>query len=240
MRLNRFLARSGAGSRRGSEELIAAGRVTLNGSVADSPALRVREGDEVLLDGLPVSPPEPVTAALNKPAGYVTAMSGGYRKVSELMSGLPPGTVPVGRLDVATSGLLLLSGDGRLVHRLTHPRWEVEREYLLIFGSDITPALARSIAAGADIGGGRRSVPRSAEVLGPRSMSLVLVTGRNREVRRLVAACGGDLEGLSRVRYGNVSLGSLPEGSWRPLEDSELERLRSEVGLGRGGDGGRA
>lgn len=231
-RLNRFLARAGAASRRKSAHLIMEGRVSVNGRVVDSPAVRVTEEDRVELDGRTVKLPTLTTAVLNKPLGYETTMvRGKIPAVVELMEGLPPGTVPVGRLDVNTGGLLLLSNEGRLVNRLTHPSWEVEREYVVSSRRSVTEKQLKCLKRGADIGSGDFSRPGMVERTAPEVFRLTFHTGRNREVRRLCKACGIALKELERVRYGPIVLEGLRRGSWRILKGNELFQLRKTVDL---------
>ena len=231
-RLNRFLARAGAASRRKSARLIMEGKVSVNGRVVESPGVRVTEEDRVELNGKPVELQPLTTAVLNKPLGYETTMvRGRLPAVVELMDGLPPGTVPVGRLDVNTGGLLLLSNEGRLVNRLTHPSWEVEREYIVSSRRNLTEKQLKSLAKGADIGSGDFSRPRKVKRTAPDMFSLTLHTGRNREVRRLCKACGIPLKELERVRYGPVVMRDLKRGSWRVLDEKELFELRKTVSL---------
>jgi 23S rRNA pseudouridine2605 synthase len=232
-RLNRFLARAGIASRRACDLLIEDGAVRVNGRLVTSPGTRVDPGDKVSCMGETVVLPVPRTAVLNKPIGYETTMAAGEkRSISELILKLPfRGGVPVGRLDINTGGLLLVSSDGDLVHRLTHPRWMVDREYRLNLGTECTPELLDRLRRGALIGPGETSRPASVKPSGARGILIVLRTGRNREVRRLAEACGIPLAGLERIRYGTVRLDGLARGAWRMLEGGELLELRRLVGL---------
>lgn len=234
-RLNRYLARSGVASRRKSDDLIRRGYVTVNGRTVTSPGFRVMDGDRVTFEGSEVRPLPKVTVILNKPHGYETTMAGdSQRGVSRLMRGLPPGTVPVGRLDVNTGGLLILSNDGELVNRLTHPSWEVEREYRVFLPVPPDDNLIRRLGRGARIGPGEFSRPSSVRRSGSRSVSIVIHTGRNREVRRLFDSCGIPFTGLERTRYGPLSIQGIKRGSWRELSAGELRELRASVGLEKG------
>ncbi|MCK4806224.1 MAG: rRNA pseudouridine synthase [Candidatus Aegiribacteria sp.] len=232
LRLNRYLARAGITSRRKSDLLIQEGKISVNGEIITVPGFRVSDGDEVTYQGHPVKLQPFMTAALNKPHGFETTLSpDSKRSILRLISGLPPGTVPVGRLDINTGGLLLLSNDGELVNRLTHPSWEVEREYRVFLKNPPGPSAVRSLRKGASIGPGEFSKPFSVEPSGKRSVNIVLRTGRNREVRRLVEACNLQLEGLERVRYGPFTLKGIERGEWRLLDDDELEALMKAVRL---------
>ena len=230
VRLNRYLARAGIASRRECDRLIAGGMVSVNGRTVTSPGTRVLPSDSVSCFGETVKPLKPVTAVLNKPLGYETTMvQGPRRSIADLIQGLPKGTVPIGRLDVNTGGLLLLSGDGVLVHRLMHPSWEVEREYRLILDVEATAEVVRRFTEGAYIGRGERSVPRSVRRSGARSIDIVIATGRNKEVRRLAEACSVSLSRLERIRYGTIVLDGLARGSWRELSGRELKGLHELV-----------
>ncbi len=231
-RLNRYLARAGIASRRKSDILIQEGRISVNGEIITVPGFRVSKTDEVTYQGNPVKLRPFRTAALNKPHGFETTLSpDSKRSIQQLISGLPPGTVPVGRLDINTGGLLLLSNDGELVNRLTHPSWEVEREYRVFLKNPPGPSAMRSLRKGASIGPGEFSKPLAVKSSGKRSLNIVLRTGRNHEVRRLLEACGLQLEGLERVRYGSVTLKGIERGKWRLLDDAELKALMRTVRL---------
>lgn len=234
MKLCRYLARAGVASRRRCEEEVSQGMITVNGILVTNPAARISAGDTVLRDGSAVVVPDLFAAVMNKPVGYETTMSpDASRPVSILSSGMPRGVSPVGRLDVRTGGLLLWSNDGELVYRLSHPRWKVEREYTLLSAVPLTREVISRLARGAFIEPGAFSKPLSVKRTGERSLSLVLTTGRNREVRRLSAICGLKLSGLERVRYGPVNLTGLERGSWRQLTDQEAAALCGLVRLKR-------
>jgi 23S rRNA pseudouridine2605 synthase len=231
-RLNRYLARAGIASRRKCDLLITQGSVQVNGRTVTVPGYRVTDSDRVTCMGSVVEPQPLRTAVLNKPHGYETTMAEGPgRTVASLLRGLPPGTVPVGRLDINTGGLLLLSNDGSLVNRLTHPSWEVEREYRAFLAAPPDESQLKRLRRGASIAPGEYSRPSSVQRSGDRSVNLVLHTGRNREVRRLFEACRIPLAGLERVRFGPVTLKGVKRGEYRILSPSELSELRRIVGL---------
>lgn len=222
----------------------------VNGRVTTDPATTIDpETDEVVCRGEPVVPrfaessPEAARAlALHKPAGVVTTRSdpGGAPTVYDLVPDVRDARlVYVGRLDRETEGLLLFTTHGTLAHRLTHPRWEVERTYVAdVAGALDEAALAEGARRGIDLGDGR-AAPFRARVLeregrarrARRRIELVLTEGRNREVRRIVKACGGTVERLVRTRYGPVALEGLPSGRWRWLDRDEFGRLLEAVGL---------
>ncbi len=240
MRLQAFLARSGAASsRRKAEALISSGRVEVNGRSALL-GESVAPGDRVLLDGKPVELPlEHTYLALNKPAGYLTTLEDdrGRPTVAQLIPDGVPGLVPVGRLDADTTGLLLFTNDGPLAHRIAHPSSEIEKEYELTFATpasedDLERRLA-ALASGPELEDGKMLPPKLARLrrMGERTtLNLTIHEGRNRVIRRACAAVGLRLLSLKRVRVGPVRLGNLPEGRYRELTEKELKILRSTSG----------
>ena len=226
MRLQRALARAGVTSRRKAEDLIRAGRVRVDGQVATIGQSVDPEAQKVTVDGRPVRAATRTTwIALNKPLGYVVSRSDpeGRRTVFGLLPKVP-GLTYVGRLDVMTSGLLLLTTDGAAAHRLMHPRYAVPRTYWLgVHGADVAEiraALARPIVidgrAVQIVESRVRPVKKSIEI------ELTLAEGRQRIVRRMAEALGLKVEWLHRVAYGPVRLGKLPEGKWRELTRAEI------------------
>ncbi|HEV2092758.1 MAG TPA: pseudouridine synthase [Rubrobacter sp.] len=233
MRLQAFLARAGAApSRRKAEALIEAGRVLVDGGAASLGA-SVRGDEEILLDGRPVFLPSVRSSfALNKPAGYLTTLKDEPDKnrptVVDLMPPVP-GLVPAGRLDAETTGLLILTNDGPLAHRITHPSSEVEKEYLLTLKNPVPADALKDLAAGPILEDGPMSPPEISNLQKlPRTTTLHLTIheGRNRIIRRACAAAGLELLGLRRVRVGPILLGDLAEGEHRPLTEEELGALR--------------
>jgi 23S rRNA pseudouridine2605 synthase len=231
MRLQAFLARAGAApSRRKAEAPILAGRVTVNGETATLGA-SVTPGDEIELDGHPVRLPEAcVYLALNKPAGHLTTMSDdrGRPTVAHLMPEVP-GLVPVGRLDATTTGLLILTNDGVLAHRITHPSSQIEKRYRLTLENPVPTHALQSLAAGPTLEDGKMHPPEITNLIRSRettTLDLTLHEGRNRIIRRACMAAGLALISLHRTNVGPVALGELPEGHYRALTPSELEALR--------------
>ena len=232
MRLQAFLARSGAApSRRKAESLITDGRVEVNGRVATLGEGVEPETDRILLDGQPVKLPRAhAYLALNKPAGYLTTLSDdrGRPTVAALMPKDVPGLVPVGRLDADTTGLLLLTNDGNLAHRVAHPSSEIEKEYELTVKNPASEDSLKALAEGPTLEDGKMHPPRlSAPRRTPHhtSFNMTIHEGRNRIIRRACHAVGLRLLRLKRVRVGPVSLGRLPEGRHRPLTREELKGL---------------
>ena len=233
MRLQAFLARAGAApSRRKAEALISAGRVSVNGATATLGTAVSPEVDRVHLDGRRITLPQDLAyLALNKPAGYLTTLKdepGRNRPtVRDLIPPLP-GLVPVGRLDAATTGLLLLTNDGPLAHRITHPSFQIEKEYELTVRATAPQKAIDALAAGPTLEDGPMhpskltNLRRSPHLT---TLHLTIHEGRNRIIRRACAAVGLDLVSLRRLRIGPVILGDLPEGSHRELTAEELELL---------------
>jgi len=211
------------------------GRVTVNGEPATELGLRVDpERDVVELDGKRVTLPPPTWIAYHKPAGVVTTRDDpqGRRTVYDDVDEAGEGLRYVGRLDLLTEGLILMTNQGGVLHRLTHPSWEVEREYEVTV-DDPPDDLPRTMTRGVELADGPAEAVRAEWTDRRRNrMRLVLAEGRNREVRRMVAAAGCRVALLRRVRYGPVRLGDLAPGTWRTLTDAEVRQLRDAVDLG--------
>ena len=225
MRLNAYLARAGVASRRGADELIKAGRVTVNGEPGELKTF-VGANDVVSLDGERLQPQELAYVLLHKPAGVVTTARDpqGRRTVVDLVDH-PVRVVPVGRLDADTTGALLLTNDGDLAHRLAHPRYEVDKVYEVeVEGEPDDAALAR-LRDGIDLDDGR-TAPAQARHLGPTTLELAVHEGRKHQVKRMLAAVGHPVTRLHRSRYAGLGLEGLEPGAWRELESSEVELLR--------------
>jgi 23S rRNA pseudouridine2605 synthase len=229
-RLQKLLARAGLGSRRVCEELIADGRVTVNGEVAQLGRRADPEHDTVALDGVPVVVRDDlVYYLLNKPAGHVSTASDpeGRPTVVELVPDAPR-VYPVGRLDYDTEGLLLLTNDGELTHLLTHPRFGVVKTYLAEVEGDPAPATVRALREGVELDDGR-TAPARVTVVQRRgattAIELGIHEGRNRQVRRMCDAVGHPVVRLVRTRIGPLRDGSLKPGTWRALTPSEVRRL---------------
>ncbi len=241
MRLQRALARAGVASRRRAEALIRAGRVRVDGRVLTLGARVDPTRQRVTVDGRALAPPRRAWFALHKPIGYVVSRRDpeGRRTVFDLLPNVP-GLTYVGRLDVMTSGLLLLTTDGAAAHRLTHPRFAVSRVYRLrAHGAD--PAAAGAALGRGSVIDGRRVVPSDVRVRaagGGVEVDLTLREGRHRIVRRLAESVGLRVEALHRVAYGPVRLGRLAVGQYRPLRPGEISAI--ERGPGAAGRVGKA
>lgn len=235
-RLQRSLARAGFGSRRACEEVIAAGRVEINGRVATLGDRLDPTVDEVRVDGSKVNvDPELRTFALHKPRGVTTTMRDPHAE-RDLTGFLPKGVhvFPVGRLDRDTEGLLLLTNDGSLAHRLTHPRYAIEKEYLAEVGRPPSQRQLARLRRGVELDDGtaRAVDARSAGGAGGRGgVRLVMIEGRKREVRRMLDAVELPVRRLVRVRVGPIRLGKLGPGEVRELEPEDVRALYRAAGL---------
>jgi 23S rRNA pseudouridine2605 synthase len=224
VRLNAYLARAGVASRRGADELIKAGRVLVNGEAGQLNTF-VQAHDRVEVDGEPVAKQTLAYVLLHKPAGVVTTARdpGGRPTVVDLV-GHESRVVPVGRLDVDTTGALLLTNDGPLAHRLAHPRYGVEKVYEAVVWGDPSPAAIRRLAEGIELEDGL-TAPAKARRIAPGRVELVLHEGRNRQVKRMLEAVGHPVRRLHRSAYAGLTLEGLEPGAWRELEPSEVELL---------------
>jgi 23S rRNA pseudouridine2605 synthase len=228
LRLNAFLARAGVASRRKADELIKAGRVTVNGEPGQLNTF-VGARDRVELDGHPLTSQRLAYVLLHKPAGVVTTASDprGRPTVVGLVD-LPERVVPVGRLDADTTGALLLTNDGELAHRLAHPRYAVDKVYEAeVEGQPSEGALDR-LAAGVELDDGP-TAPARARLLGPSRLELTLHEGRKHQVKLMCAAVGHPVRRLHRSRYAGLELAGLEPGAWRELSRDEIDALRRLV-----------
>ena len=224
MRLNAFLARAGVASRRRADELIKAGRVTVNGDPGELNTV-VGAHDRVEVDGQEVARQRLAYVLLHKPAGVVTTARDpqGRPTVVELVPP-EPRVVPVGRLDADTTGALLLTNDGKLAHRLAHPRYGVEKTYEAEVEGDPAEEALQRLREGLDLEDGR-TAPARARRLGPGRVELVLHEGRKHQVKRMLAAVGHPVTRLHRAAYAGLTLEGLEPGECRELEPSEVDQL---------------
>lgn len=225
MRLNAYLARAGVASRRRADELIKAGRVLVNGEPGQLNTF-VGAHDRVEVDGKPVAKQKLAHLLLYKPAGVVTTARDpqGRRTVVELVPD-EPRVVPVGRLDADTTGALLMTNDGELAHRLSHPRYEVEKVYEAELECELTDEALRALADGVELEDGR-TAPAKARRLGLRLIELSIHEGRKHQVKLMCAAVGCPVMRLHRSRYAGLDLSGLKPGEWRALTAVEVEKLR--------------
>lgn len=240
MRLQKYLSRAGVASRRGAEDLIRDGRVRVNGEVVTEMGVKVSGDERVEVDGRVVSPDPPLWILIHKPAGYVTTRDDpqGRPTVYDLIPDRYSGLFHVGRLDLDSEGLLLLTNEGGVANRLMHPRHEVDRVYRvdvvgavdatvrqrLLKGIELDDGIARAhavdVLAREEARGGAGASPHT-------RVRIVMREGRKREVRRLFDAVGHPVRRLVRERLGPIELGGLPAGEWRELRADEVEALRT-------------
>lgn len=242
LRLNKALAQAGVCSRRAADDLIFAGRVTVNGETVTEPGRRVDPGtDRVAVDGRPLAAPPPrhVYVLLHKPVGVVTTLSDPEGRPTVLAL-LPASMrkrriVPVGRLDVMSEGLLLLTDDGELVNRMTHPRHHVPKTYALTVRGAVDEAALGTMRRGMRLAEGEKLAPVEARIVGRTREStlleLVLRQGVNRQIRRMCRDLGLTVQKLKRTAIGPLALGDLGPGKARELTRGEIGRLRSALGL---------
>jgi len=225
MRLAKYLAHCGVASRRRAEELIAAGRVTVAGERVTDPARDVDESSGVAMRGRPVRPEPREVWMLNKPAGVVsTAREPGRRRAVVELVDSSRRLYPVGRLDVDSTGLILLTNDGELANRLTHPRFGVERTYKVRLRRSATESQVRRLRRGVELEDGA-TAPAKVRRTSSRVVEMTIAEGRNRQVRRMFEAVGNQVVALARIRFGPLALGELPEGKARRLRPPEVRRL---------------
>jgi 23S rRNA pseudouridine2605 synthase len=232
VRLGKFISSAGVASRRASEELIRAGRVTVDNVIATDPARDVDATSTVLVDGQAVrQPSQRLVYAVNKPTGVVSTARDpqGRPTVVSLVPDAPGGArlYPVGRLDMDTTGLILLTNDGELAHRLMHPRFEVPKTYRALVGGP--PVSARAIQAlrrGVSLEDGP-TAPAEVRQLASDRLEIVITEGRKRQVKRMLGRVGHPVRRLERVAFGSLKLGDLTPGGYRRLTAAEIERLLS-------------
>lgn len=230
MRLGKYLAHAGVASRRKAEGVIADGRVTVDGRTVTDPAFGVEEGSEVRVDGEPVTAEPREVWMVNKPLDVVsTADEPGRRQaVVELV----PSNLrlyPVGRLDADSTGLILVTNDGELANRLSHPRYGVPKTYRVGLAKPAKPGMVERLAAGVELDDGP-TAPAEVRQIGPDRIELTISEGRNRQVRRMVEAVGNRVSELERTGFGSLRLGRLPVGRFRLLDEHEVGRLWKDAG----------
>lgn len=232
MRLQKYMAMCGVAARRKCEEIIAAGRVAVNGETITQMGTQVEDGDVVTLDGRIITPEEEKRYILyHKPAGEVTTVSDdkGRETVMDRFADFPVRLYPVGRLDYDSEGLLLLTNDGDLTERMLHPSMEVDKTYLARVSNQVTPEEARQLERGVMVDG-RKTARAKVHILSVQNlftdMIITIHEGRNRQVRKMVEQIGHQVVMLRRIRFGPLKLGELPRGMWRPLTQEELDALK--------------
>lgn len=226
IRVQKFLAQAGVCSRREGERMITGGRVAVNGQVITELGSRVDPGaDRVTVDGKPVGRQEaPVYILLNKPPGYISSCRHGKEKIVLDLVDIPQRVYPVGRLDRESEGLLLLTNDGRLHYRLSHPSFDHEKEYDVTVSRPIDEKDLREMASGIPLSG-RMTRPARVRRLSPRKFRIVLQEGRNRQIRKMLGHLNHEAIRLKRIRMAEIRLGGLPPGGWRHLNRKEKDAL---------------
>lgn len=237
-RLQKFMAEAGVASRRACEELIRQGRVTVNGETASLGRSVEPKQDRVELDGKPVQKEQRRTVILlYKPRGVVSTSSDpeGRRTVQDYFREIPERLYNVGRLDLNSEGLLLMTNDGALANRLTHPRYGVEKTYYAVCDGRLTASEAARLTNGIELEDGVTAPARVDAVRttqrGDTSFLITIHEGRNRQIRRMLEAVGHRTLRLKRERFGPLSLGTLAPGEWRKLSDEEIKKLENALGL---------
>jgi 23S rRNA pseudouridine2605 synthase len=230
VRLAKYLAHAGVASRRAAERIVGEGRVTVDGAVVVDPAADVDESAAVAVDGRAVAPEPLEVHALNKPAGVVSTArdTHGRPTVTELVPS-ERRLYPVGRLDADTTGLILLTNDGELANRLTHPRYEVAKTYRArVEPPDVSEGALRALREGVELDDGR-TAPARARLAEPGVVEIAIAEGRKRQVRRMCEAIGHRVTALERTAFGPLRLAGLAPGEHRRLTAAEVERLRESA-----------
>jgi pseudouridine synthase len=230
MRLQKFLSAAGVCSRRRGEEYIKAGRVAVNGCIAAELGAKIDPDlDHVQVDGKSIRALQPyIYIALNKPRDYVTSCSHPGEKIVMDLVDIAQRVYPIGRLDKDSTGLLLLTNDGRLHHRLSHPSFDHEKEYDVSTAQTISDGALRKLAAGLPLMG-TRTRPARVRRISDRRFRIILQEGKNRQIRRMVRKVGNQVTRLQRIRIDGVKLGRLPLGSWRYLTEKEKQHLLEQL-----------
>ncbi|MCF0223408.1 MAG: rRNA pseudouridine synthase [Fibrobacter sp.] len=237
MRINKFISLSGIASRRAAESLIAEGKVKVNGIIIDDLGHQVDEtSDQVIVDGIRARLPKKTTTIMfHKPAGCVCTRNDPQGRAT-VYDYLPPAfrTLKyVGRLDLQSRGLILFTDDGELLHRLTHPSFEIPRSYFVWTDRPLSEKAAQKLVDGVDIreeGSDIEEIAYATDVYLENDFAeLVLVEGKNREIRRMMRAVGYEIRDLKRVSYCKITLGDLPQGEYRDLTADEINKLRQAV-----------
>lgn len=233
-RIQKILSSRGVASRRSAEGMIAAGRVTSNGQVCQLGDCADPELDMILVDGSPLPPKAAyIYILLNKPRGFVTTLSDekGRKNAAQLVAGCGQRVYPVGRLDMDSEGLLLFTNDGEFANALMHPKYEINKTYR-VFVKHFSEEALKNVEQPIQLDGywiRKPQVSLITQLQDKAELEITIHEGRNRQVRRMCAFAGMQVERLIRVKEGNLTLGDLPAGQWRYLTEKEIDALRSEV-----------
>ncbi|OGC06051.1 pseudouridine synthase [candidate division WOR-1 bacterium RIFCSPLOWO2_02_FULL_46_20] len=226
-RLQKYMAECGVASRRNAEKLIVDGKVTVNGEVVTQLGIKIDPAsDKISVAGKPFKQKEKkVYIKLHKPRGYVSScFHPGHETIMELVKDIPYRLYPVGRLDKNSEGLMILTNDGNLANRLTHPRYEHEKEYEVVVRNPISDAELEQLSQGVRIEG-KKTLPAKISRMDARSFRIILREGKKRQLRRMLEMVGNTVERLKRIRIQNIQLGQLPLGKHAPLTSSELQNM---------------
>lgn len=234
LRLQKYLAQCGIASRRGAEEIIKEGRVTVNGKVVTEMGTKVKSSDKISVDGQPVKPEKnKYYILLNKPSGVLSSVKDdrGRECVVDLIEGVNARLYPVGRLDYDTTGLLLLTNDGDFMQRVTHPSFEIWKTYRAVVRGIPTETDVKRFAEGIMLDDGK-TLPAVLDVVGYKGNNAIVEVsireGRNRQVRRMLERIGHPVNSLMRISFGSLELGDLKPGRWRQVRPEEIKRLTEE------------
>lgn len=234
LRLQKYLAQCGIASRRGAEEIIKEGRVTINGKVVTEMGTKVKSSDKISVDGQPVKPEKnKYYILLNKPSGVLSSVKDdrGRECVVDLIEGVNARLYPVGRLDYDTTGLLLLTNDGDFMQRVTHPSFEIWKTYRAVVRGIPTETDVKRFAEGIMLDDGK-TLPAVLDVVGYKGNNAIVEVsireGRNRQVRRMLERIGHPVNSLMRISFGSLELGDLKPGRWRQVRPEEIKRLTEE------------
>lgn len=233
-RLQTILAHAGVASRRGSAALIEEGRVSVDGRVVREKGFKLdRDKHEILVNGSPLKgKEEKLYFLLNKPAGFISTVKDTHdrRKITDIFAGVKERLYPIGRLDKDTTGLIIVTNDGDLAHKLSHPSSEIDKEYMVRTESPLEEQSLKKMSAGVDIDG-KMTTPCEIKPMRNAVYRVILHEGRKRQIRRMFESEGIRVLELDRVRYAGLSLGSLERGEYRPLTEIEIRRLKKKVGI---------
>ncbi len=232
IRLQKYLSQAGVASRREAEKLIAKGLVKVNGRTVTEMGCKVEEGkDTVAVRGERISPETKKYILRHKPAGYICSLKDGYRRplVTELIKGVPERLYPVGRLDLDSEGLLILSNDGDFCQKLTHPRYRVEKTYRVRLRYPLTSTGAGRLEMGVVMENGYRTAPARVRVVARdrKTVEVTIREGKKRQVKRMLLAVNNRVDYLKRVAVGPIKLGDLGRGRWRKLKPAEVAALKA-------------
>ena len=234
VRLQKLLAEAGFGSRRACERLITDGRVTVNGKVVDELGAKALPTDNITVDGKQAKlSGRLVYYLLNKPEGIVTSCVGQQQQttVLDIMKGIKLRVYPVGRLDIDTTGALLLTNDGELAFRLTHPRYGVNKTYLALIDRPLDREQIAALREGVELEDGLTAPAKVWFDRNPTHLEITIHEGRNHQVKRMISAVGGNVVKLHRLAFGHVSVKGLAPGQWRALSKEEVFDLMDQVGM---------